>query len=215
MPERFTPIARAPGWSSSAAARSDSGRGRPMAPVAVGASASFASAAAALDARHRSRGSHHCRLKTHVFASRHPIIPLSSTSAAIFAVSNAAYTAGVGLGGGSAIDVRRHGGRLIPTALSADTGRSRPGIKKLAFNAPRLFCRIAIAEQGRATLGQTSGEAFVTMTRYPTPELKDLPEDMQPASWRCRRRPASCPTCSSRWRAAWPSGAPSSPTTTR
>jgi uncharacterized peroxidase-related enzyme len=32
--------------------------------------------------------------------------------------------------------------------------------------------------------------------RYPFPALTDLPEDIRPASWRCRKRQASFPTCS-------------------
>ena len=53
------------------------------------------------------------------------------------------------------------------------------------------------------------------MNRYPAPELKDLPEDIRERYSRCRKKPASCPTCSSRWPAVRPSGARSSPTTTR
>jgi DNA-binding CsgD family transcriptional regulator len=36
-----------------------------------------------------------------------------------------------------------------------------------------------------------------------------------PRCWRCRKKPALCPMCSWRWRAARPSGAPSLPTTMR
>ena len=98
--------------------------------------------------------------------------------------------------------------------VAIDAGR----LVEQGTHAELLAARRPVRAAARDAVSQPARGEHREPTDQPLPGARAEGPAGRPARAhrrRCRRRPASCPTCSSRWRTGRPSGAPSWPTTTR